>query len=132
MIGLSHLALASALAACLTGIGGFAYGVHMGTAQEQATRKRADDAAQAVRQKLQAQIDASTQAQQSAEYARQSNVREIYHDTQKVIERPVYRNVCIDADGVGLLNRAAATANAASIGSAADTPAAAATGATQP
>lgn len=132
MIGLSHLALASALAACLTGIGGFAYGVHMGTAQEQAVRKRADDAANAVRQSLQAQIDASTQARQSAEYTRQSNVREIYHDTQKVIERPVYRNVCIDADGVRLLGRAAATANAASLPGTADTPAAPAPRATQP
>jgi hypothetical protein len=111
MIGMSHIALAGALAACLAGIGGFAYGTRVGAAQEQAAQKRADDAADAERAKLQSQIDAGAQGHQSAEYARQANVREIYHETQKVIERPVYRNVCVDADGVGLLDRAAATAN---------------------
>lgn len=111
MIGRSHLALAAALAACLSGIGGFFYGVRVGTAQEVASTKRAADAAEAEREKLQGEIDASAQRHQSAEYARQANVREIYHETQQVIERPVYRNVCVDADGVGLLDRAAAAAN---------------------
>lgn len=111
MIGLSHLALAGALVACVTGIGGFVYGVRVGTAQEQAAQKRADGAAEAERAKLQGQIDAGAERHQSAEYARQANVREIYHETQKVIERPVYRNVCVDADGVSLLDRAATTAN---------------------
>lgn len=111
MVGLSHLALAGALAACLAGIGGFAYGTRIGVAQEQAAQKRADDAADAEREKRQGQIDAGAQAHQSTEYARQAHVREIYHETQKVIERPVYRNVCIDADGVGLLDRAADAAN---------------------
>jgi wobble nucleotide-excising tRNase len=111
MISFSHLALAGALAACVAGIGGFAYGTRVGTAQEQAAQKRADDAAEAERAKLQGQIDSSAQAHQSAEYQRQANVREIYHESQKVIEHPVYRNVCVDADGVGLLDRAASIAN---------------------
>lgn len=115
MIGPAHLALAGALAACLAGIGGFAYGTRIGIAQEQAAQKRADDAADAVRQQLQGQIDASAQRHQSAEYARQSSVREIYHESQKIIERPVYRNVCVDADGVSLLDRAASTANGESL-----------------
>ncbi|WP_333701174.1 hypothetical protein [Sphingobium yanoikuyae] len=106
-----RLALAAALASCLIGIAGFAYGIHAGTAQEQAAQKRADDARDAERAKLQGQIDASAQQHQAAEYARQGAVREIYHESQKVIERPVYRNVCLDADGVRLLDRAAATAN---------------------
>lgn len=110
-IGLSHLALAGALASCAAGIGGFFYGTHIGAAQEQAAQKRADDAAETVRQKLQGQIDAATERSQTAEYARQANVREIYHESQKVVERPVYRNVCVDADGVGLLDRAADVAN---------------------
>jgi hypothetical protein len=111
MISFSHLALAGALAACVAGIGGFAYGTRVGAEQEQAARKRADDAAEAERARLQGQIDAGAEAHQSAEYQRQTNVREIYHETQKVIEHPVYRNVCVDADGVGLLDRAAAAAN---------------------
>ena len=110
-MGLSHLSLAGALASCVAGIGGFFYGTHVGAAQEQAARKRADDAAEAERQKLQGQIDASAGAHQSAEYTRQASVREIYHESQKIVERPVYRNVCIDADGVRLLDRAAQVAN---------------------
>ena len=111
MIGKSHLAMAAALAACTAGIGGFFYGNSVGHAQEQAAQKRADDAREAERKKLQGQLDASTEAAQTKEYARQGNVREIYHESQKVIERAIYRSVCVDADGVGLLDRAAATAN---------------------
>ena len=128
MIGRSHLALAAALATCLSGIGGFFYGVRVGTAQEVAATKRATDAAEAERAKLQGQIDASAQRHQSAEYARQSKVREIYHETQQIIERPVYRNVCVDADGVGLLDRAAATANGEGLAPAAGAAAGAAEG----
>ena len=114
-LGLLHIVLAGALAASAAGIGGFFYGTGVGAAQEQAAQKRADDAARAERDRLQGQIDASTERSQAAEYARQTNVREIYHESQKVIERPVYRNVCIDADGVGLLDRAASIANGESV-----------------
>ncbi len=37
--------------------------------------------------------------------------RTIYRDAIKIIDRPVYRSVCIDADGVQLLDRAHASAN---------------------
>lgn len=131
MIGTGHLALAGALAACLAGIGGFAYGTRIGAAQEQAAQKRANDAAEADRAKLQGQIDASAQAHQSAEYNRQANVREIHHETLKVIDRPVYRNVCVDADGVSLLDRAAAAANGEGVAGATSTAAGAAPGPAQ-
>ena len=111
MIGKSHLAMAAALAACTAGIGGFFYGNSVGHAQEQAAQKRADDARETERKKLQGQLDAASEAAQVKEYAREGSVREIYHESQKVVERPVYRSVCVDADGVGLLDRAAATAN---------------------
>lgn len=122
MIGRSHLALGAALAACLAGIGGFAYGARVGAEQEQAAQLRATRAADAERQKLESQIDDSTMRAQSAELNRQGAVREIYHDSQKIIERPVYRNICIDGDGVSLLDRAAATANSESVGASAGAP----------
>ncbi len=111
MIGFSHLAMAGALAACATGIGGYFHGVRVGIAQEQAAQHRADAAAAKVRAELQGQIDRSATAFQTAENTRQSSVREIYHESQKIIERPVYSAVCVDADGLGLLDRAAAIAN---------------------
>lgn len=132
MIGVAHLALASALAACLTGIGGFAYGVKVGSAQEQAAERRADAAAQAERDERQSQIDASAQQHQANEQTRQTNVREIYHESQKIIERPVYRTVCIDSDGVGLLDRAAAAANGEGFAPAAGPASGAAQGPAQP
>lgn len=130
-LGLGHIALAGALASCVAGIGGFFYGTHIGAAQEQAAQKRANDAAEAVRAKLQGQIDASTERSQAAEYTRQANVREIYHESQKVVERPVYRNVCVDADGVSLLDRAADVANGAGVAGTAGGAGAAAQGAAQ-
>ena len=71
MIGKSHLAMAAALAACAAGIGGFFYGTSVGVAQEQASQKRADDAREAERKKLQGKLDASSEAAQAKEYARQ-------------------------------------------------------------
>lgn len=131
MIDIKNIALAGALAAGIAGIGGFIYGMHIGGLEERAAQKRIDDAVEAERAKLQSQIDASAQAHQSAEYARQANVREIYHESQKVIERPVYRNVCVDADGVGLLDRAAAAANGEGLAGAAGGAAGAAAGPAQ-
>lgn len=111
MIGLSHVALAGALAACLAGMGGYVHGTRVGVAQEQAAQARADAAANKVRVELQGQIDATGTAHQVAETNRQIEVREIRHESEKIIERPVFQNVCIDGDGVALLDRAAETAN---------------------
>ena len=49
--------------------------------------------------------------QEVAEGQRRDTVREIYRDVPKILERPVYRDVCGDADGLRLLRRAAANAN---------------------
>lgn len=110
-IGLSHVALGGALMAAAAGAGGFLYGTHVGTAMEQAAQKRADDAAEKVRQQLQGEIDASATQHQSAELGRQDKVREIYRESSTLTERPIYSTVCVDADGVGLLDRAVAVAN---------------------
>jgi hypothetical protein len=73
--------------------------------------KGRDDARETLRQQTQGRIDTSAQAHQAREYARQTTVRDIYHESEKIIDRPVYGAACIDADGVRLLDRAAATAN---------------------
>lgn len=58
-----------------------------------------------------AQINELEAERQNLENLRQSAVREIYHETAKIIERPVYKTVCIDQDGVNLLDRAADVAS---------------------
>lgn len=113
-----RLALAAALAACLIGIAGYAYGVSVGIAQQQAAMQRAEAANQASRAILQSQIDTATQRAQAAELARQTSVREIRHESEKIIERPVYGEICVDGDGVSLLDKAASVANGDETGSA--------------
>ena len=80
---------------------------------EEAAQSRADKAAQKVRDELQGQIDASAQQHQTTENGRQQTVREIDHEKETIVERPVYSERCFDADGVRLLQRAAANANGA-------------------
>lgn len=45
------------------------------------------------------------------ETIRQESHREIIREVPRIVEREVYRNVCLDADGVQLLDRAVAVAN---------------------
>ena len=46
-----------------------------------------------------------------AEMTRQTEVRSIYVETQKLVDRPVSRIQCLDADSVRLIDRATAAAN---------------------
>lgn len=48
---------------------------------------------------------------QQLENLRQAAVREIYHETSRIIERPVYKATCVDGDGISLLDRAADVAS---------------------
>jgi hypothetical protein len=45
------------------------------------------------------------------ETVRQESHREIIREVPRIIDRPVYLNVCLDVDGVGLLDRAVSVAN---------------------
>ncbi|WP_203234660.1 hypothetical protein [Sphingomonas solaris] len=102
-----YLMLGAALALAGAYVGGRIDGQKI----EQGAELRADREAEAVRVRLQGQIDASATAGQTAEFKRQSDVRSFTREKETIVERPVYRNVCVDADGVGLLDRAAAVAN---------------------
>lgn len=124
-------ALSAALVACLTGIAGYAHGVRVGRAHEQAARSRAIAAAVAQTAALQRQLNHAARRARIAEQARQTIFRDIRHDSQTLVHRPVYGTVCVDADGVGLLDRAAATANADDRAPSAGDPAAPAPGPTQ-
>ncbi|MDX3883620.1 MAG: hypothetical protein QHC65_04300 [Sphingomonas sp.] len=78
---------------------------------EQAGELRAERAAEKARRDMQGRIDASATASAAREVQRQTDVREIHRETEKIVERPVYAAACVDADGVRLLERAAAIAN---------------------
>lgn len=75
---------------------------------KQAAVDRAVEKERGKRETAVAQGDAAGQARETD---RQTQVREITRETNTITERPVYRNVCVDADGVRILDRAAAVAN---------------------
>lgn len=70
-----------------------------------------DRAVEKERGKREAAVAQGDAAGQARETDRQTHVREITRETNTITERPVYRNVCVDADGVRILDRAAAVAN---------------------
>ena len=132
MIAGPYLAGGAALAIMASAIGGFFVGKDAG--------------ADGVRSDLLKKVAAETKAKDEAErklgdltlelvtrdQTRQTTVREIYRETAKVVQNPVYRNVCIDADGVQLLERAAAAANGESAPAPSGGPAEAADAASEP
>jgi hypothetical protein len=97
-------------------IAAFLFGRSTGIDHQKAVYAKAEAKAVAAMEKGRRAID--TVSGQLAEAQRDQSIetREIYHEATKIIERPVYRNICVDADGVRLLDRARANANRSFIG----------------
>lgn len=113
MIALPHMLAAGAIGVMIAGGAGYFIGRSDGRDIELAAQARADRAAATAERELQAVRDRLVRENRDAETHRQSNVREIYRETQKIVDRPVYRNVCIDSDGVRLLDQGVENANGA-------------------
>jgi len=104
---------AAVLLASLTASHGCVYfkGRAAGAASVEAKYDKALAKARAALAKGQAKIDSLESATATARATQDQESRSITHETLRIVERPVYRTVCVDADGVGLLDRAAANAN---------------------
>ena len=100
----------TALAGVALLIGAYFYGRSDGKAIELAAQARVDAAVRVEQEKRGALVDQLGGLAAQQETARSGNVREIYRVSSTVTEKPVYRNVCVDADGVRLLDQAAAVA----------------------
>ena len=50
-------------------------------------------------------------AYQNGKAVREEKERVRYVQVQKIVEKPVYRNVCVDSDGVSVINAAIADGN---------------------
>ena len=109
-----YVQLGAALGLVLALIGAYAFGRHDGKSIEVASQASASSASSSVSKVLQGQINSLTADAQASEQNRQESVREIRHETQTIVERPVYRNICVDADGLSLLTKAASIANGGS------------------
>lgn len=113
-LALAGYAGAGALAlAALAGLGGYAHGVDVGSQRERAATFEQVNKANEARDRLRVQIEQAAIRHMEADQNRQSTQREIVRESVKIVDRPVYRNVCIDGDGVRLLDRAADAANGA-------------------
>lgn len=112
MFGFNPYALLGGLGLIIAATtGAFFEGKHV--AEGEAATQTSKDLAKAIQdgQAKQHRIDELEGERTAWENIRQSAVREIYHDTSKIIERPIYQNECIDADGVKLLDRAQSVAS---------------------
>ena len=93
------------------GAGGYFQGRADGRAVIEAKYSKAEAK---LREAVDANIDAA-QANEAAaaEAARRTDTifREIHREIPTIVDRPVYRNVCVDADGVRALDQAVAAAN---------------------
>lgn len=124
--GLGWMAGGSLLLAVVAGFGGYSHGLGVGRDRAEAEQRKAVDRANAERDRLRTQIENAALLHLQADQQRQTINREIVRESSQIVERPVYRTQCVDADGVRLLDRAAAAANGHS-----GAPAGAATGAAQ-
>lgn len=92
-------------------IGAFFYGRASGIDHQKAIY--AKDAQKAVAAMLKAQnaIDTLNGRVADAQRDQSTETRVIHETATRIIERPVYRLVCVDSDGIGVLDRAASNAN---------------------
>jgi hypothetical protein len=96
----------------------FASGVGVGVKWEkgqQAVRDtQAREQADEVRRQQLRGVDTAAEGHENDKAAIQTVFRTITKEVEHVVEKPVYRNVCIDPDGLRVANRAIAGAAAAS------------------
>jgi hypothetical protein len=103
--------LGGAVGGLLLLIAAFFFGRSVGIDHQQAIDAKTMEKAVRAVKKTQDAIDQMTLTRASVENIRQETVREIYREIPKIIDRPVYRNICADVDGVRLIDRAASNAN---------------------
>ena len=113
---MSYARIAAAVGALLLVVGAFFYGRHVGYTECENDHLKAAAAAQEKREEQIGQAQANDAKAAEADVQRETIVREITREVPKVIDRPVYRNVCIDADGVRLIGRAVEAANGGAAG----------------
>jgi hypothetical protein len=117
VISTPYLAGAAAIAIMASGIGGFFFGRDTGKDAVRAEIQGKWEDALRDKGKAEAELARLTGIHSVLEQKRQTAVREIRHETTRVIQGdPVYRNRCVNGDGLQLLDRAVAAANGEAAG----------------
>ncbi|WP_185829153.1 hypothetical protein [Sphingomonas ginkgonis] len=106
------LAGSAAIAVLAAAVGGYLEGKSAGVHQEEAAELKREREQQLSAERMQRSIDEYERASAQREAGRQAEVRYVYREVPRVVAgSPVYRNGCLDAAGIELLDRAAASAN---------------------
>lgn len=105
-----YIALAGGIALLAAAAGGFVKGQQFATAKASQAKLGQLVEALSERDAAQQRVDMLERGAARRELNRQTEVRSIYVEVPKIVDRPVYRNRCIDGDGVRLLDRAQAAA----------------------
>lgn len=106
------LALTAGASAIALLAGAYFGGRHDGAAVERDKAAAIATATAKLRADREQLMDKLGAAAADRETRRQLDVKEIVRESTRIVDRPVYRNVCVDADGVRLLDAAAAAAGA--------------------
>lgn len=104
-------ALLIALALILGALKIYSEGRHAGRAAAEAQYAKQLRKAEADIQRKSDTIDQLAAAQLVTDQQRDTIHREIIRESSQILDRPVYRDTCVDADGLRILDRAAANAN---------------------
>ena len=107
----SYLRLGLAIGVLLALIGSFFYGQSVGKAKCEVAYAKAADKARARRDATIRDAQEQDLIGAAANIERETIVREITREVPRIIDRTVYRNVCVDADGLRLIDRAVDAAN---------------------
>lgn len=108
---MNYIRLAALVGALLLAVGAFFCGRHVGYVECENDRMKTAQAAQEKREKQIGQAQADDAKAAEADVQRETIIREITREVPRIIDRPVYRNVCVDADGLRILERAVEAAN---------------------
>ncbi|TKD50592.1 hypothetical protein [Sphingomonas baiyangensis] len=106
-----YLWLGGAVVALALIIGAYAYGVGVGRDRQLADDRAAMDRASTAMKHAGDAYALRDAAAASRDVERETVFREIVREVPRIIDRHVYRNICVDADGVQLLREATAAAN---------------------
>lgn len=87
-----------------------------GAGLQRAAQAKVDQRAAAAARRIARAANVIDQRLAAAQGAQRAEIREIVREVPTVVQRPVYRNVCIDDAGVQLLERAVAAANGDAVG----------------
>ncbi len=108
---MTYLRMGLAIGVLLALMGAFFYGQSIGKAKCEVAYDRAADKARAQREVTIGAAQQQDAIGAAANIERETIVREITREVPKIIDRPVYRNICVDSGGVALISKAVDAAN---------------------